>query len=216
MYSETKYVHLNGIHGSTTEKFLTKTFWGKWSVCAAWVYILWLNIHFWVCQIYIVGRMDTSYTILLNIMYLHIYGTLLWHPHNKKFVYFWKSAFLRVKKWQNRRFWMLPLNFLVCDVSICPIIYIWLTQKCILRQSICTHVAHILHFPEKISCVPFGCAHFVSLYICERFSYGSLSLQSISFLCKWKCKSGGKIYYQFCREGFPAFHIYNISQYHRK
>ncbi len=43
--------------------------------------------------------------------------------------------------------------FFGCDESVCPLymltIYIWSTQKWPLRQSMCTHVAHTLHFPRK-------------------------------------------------------------------
>ncbi len=89
--------------------------------------------------------------------------------------------------------------FFGCDESICPLymltIYIWSTQKWPLRQSMCTHVAHTLNFSKNKKkgwnffqlwepCVPFGCTYFVSLYIYERFRYGSLSLQSIILLCK--------------------------------
>ncbi len=86
-------------------------------------------------------------------MCLHISGTLLWQPTIKNSGIFENQVFLRVKKAEIVNFEHPPWIFLVCNVSICPIymltIYIWPTQKCILRQSMCTHVAHTLHFSNK-------------------------------------------------------------------
>ena len=61
-----------------------------------------------------------------------------------------------------------------------------------------THMIFQKKICEKIQlwepCVPFGCTYFMSLYISERFRYGSLPLQSITFLCKVEMdKCGGEI-----------------------
>ncbi len=101
--------------------------------------------------------------------------------HNQKMGYFWKPGVFKGKKGRNRKFpWPpCPWTFLICNVSICPVymltIYIWPTQKWLVRKSMCTHVAHTLHFSKKNFLVKIfsvvgpvcavWCTYFVSLYI---------------------------------------------------
>ena len=138
---------------------------GKMSkFCAVWVHILFVSQ---MCLLSDPIEYNVSAHLRHNFM----------ASHNKKMGYFWNLGLFKAK---IVNFEDPPWTFLVFGMSICPLymltIYIWPIQKWLVRQSMCTHVAHTLHFSKKFffgekifqlwdPCVPCGCTYFVSLYI---------------------------------------------------
>ena len=127
--------------------------------------------------------------IFENSENIHIFGSK--YGKGVKSWIFWPPTPPTFQLWSGARFWYLvTLKY-----------HMWTTKKCIVRQCMCTHVAHTLKFSKNEKklkifqlwepCVPFGCTYFVSLYIYERFRYGSLSLQSIILLCKVEMQKYG-------------------------
>ena len=158
-----KYVHPNG-----TEFWHFPTHYSKnhnISVPFVCTYFLSQNCVYWVYITHII-----EYNVSAHLRHSFIAS------HNQKMGYFWNLGLFKAK---IVNFEDPPWTFLVCDMSICPLymltIYIWPIQKWLVRQSMCTHVAHTLHFSKKNfwwnffqlwdPCVPCGCTYFVSLYI---------------------------------------------------
>ncbi len=123
---------------------------------------------------------------------------------------------------RNARFWTNNVKFSVYNVSTCTIymitIYIWLTQKWLMRQSMCTHVAHTWFSKKQFSVKTiFSCGNHVCRLGAHNLSHYTVlrGWDMVLYHCKmassyveWKWKiTDVKISARKRERIFHAFHV---------